>query len=46
MNKMEPIRDKEKIEEMKTALLESGFRNYLLFVLGINTGFRISDLIK
>jgi len=38
--------DKSKIEEMKRALLDSGYRDYMLFVLGINTGLRISDLLQ
>lgn len=46
MKKVEPIRDKEKIEMMKSELLKSGLRDYLLFALGINTGFRISDLLR
>lgn len=46
MNFVQPIRDKSKIEEIKTELLKSGYRDYLLFVTGINTGLRISDLIK
>lgn len=46
MNFVQPIRDKEKIEEVKSKLLKSGYRDYLLFVTGINTGLRISDLIK
>lgn len=46
MNFVQPIRDKFKIEEIKTELLKSGYRDYLLFVTGINTGLRISDLIK
>ena len=45
MKKMEPIRDKKTIENIKTYLLQKNFRNYILFVLGINTGFRISDLL-
>ena len=46
MKKVEPIRDKEKIEAMKNELLKSGYRNFLLFVTGINTGLRISDLLN
>lgn len=46
MNKVEPIRDKSKIEEVKNELLKDNYRNYLLFVLGINTGFRIGDMLK
>ncbi|QXM06036.1 site-specific integrase [Crassaminicella indica] len=46
MNIVQPIRDKNKIEDMKNELLKSGYKNYLLFVAGINTGLRISDLLK
>lgn len=46
MNFVQPIREKEKIEEVKNQLLKSGYRDYLLFVTGINTGLRISDFIK
>lgn len=45
MNEVQPIRDKNKIEEMKSELLKKGLRNYMIFVLGINTGLRISDLL-
>ncbi|KXS48513.1 MAG: integrase family protein, partial [Halanaerobium sp. T82-1] len=46
MNKVEPIRDKDKIEEIKNILRQQSYRNYILFVLGINTGLRISDMLK
>lgn len=46
MNKVEPIRSKEKIEKMKTELIKRGYRDYLLFVMGINTGLRISELLR
>ncbi|MCT4596194.1 MAG: site-specific integrase [Anaeromicrobium sp.] len=46
MKFVQPIRDKHKIEEMKNELLKSGYKNYLLFVAGINTGLRISDLLR
>ena len=46
MNFVQPIRDKYKIEEMKEELKKSGTRNYMLFYLGINTGLRISDIVK
>jgi len=46
MNKVEPIRDKAKIAELKRILREQSYRNYILFVLGINTGLRISDMLK
>lgn len=46
MNYVQPIRDKQKIKEMKTELKKRGTRDYLLFITGINTGLRISDIIK
>lgn len=45
MEFVEPIRSREKIAEIKNILAKSGTRNLLLFVMGINTGLRISDLI-
>ncbi|WP_425429431.1 site-specific integrase [Domibacillus mangrovi] len=43
---VQPIKDKQKIEAMKKVLRASTLRNELLFVLGINTGLRISDLLS
>ena len=43
MKIVQPIRDKNKINEMKIELKKKGTRDYLLFV---NTGLRISDIIK
>lgn len=43
---MEPIRDREKIELVKTILKKNSFRDYFLFMIGINTGLRISDILK
>lgn len=45
MELVQPIREKSKIEEMKRELLKSGTRDYMLFVIGINTGLRISDIL-
>lgn len=45
MNRVEPIRSVEKIKQMKSLLLKQNFRDYLLFNFGINTGFRISDIL-
>lgn len=42
---VQPIREKEKIDQMKIALMESEYKNYFLFMMGINTGLRISDLL-
>jgi site-specific recombinase XerD len=46
MNTVEAIKDKRKIEDMKKVLKAHNHRDYLLFVLGINTGLRISDLLQ
>lgn len=49
MKLVQPIRDLRKIEIIKKLLLANenyGLRNNLLFVLGINSGLRISDLLK
>jgi integrase len=45
MEFVEPIRDRKKIESMKK-ILQGNDRDYLLFVLGINTAYRISDLLE
>ena len=46
MKYVQPIRDKNKIEEIKSYLKQNGSRDLLLFTMGINTGLRISDLLK
>ncbi|MBO1005915.1 tyrosine-type recombinase/integrase [Pseudogracilibacillus auburnensis] len=44
---VQPIRSKEKIEDMKWSLKKwCGERDYILFLIGINTGLRIGDLLK
>lgn len=45
MEKVEPIRDKKQIQAVKEQLKKNGTRDLLLFVMGINTGLRISDII-
>lgn len=46
MKEVQPIRNLQKIEEMKNELAKTGTRNVLLFSMGINTGLRISDLLQ
>ena len=46
MELVQPIREKSLIEKMKNELLRSGKRDYMLFVVGINTGLRISDILS
>ncbi|MFD2442907.1 site-specific integrase [Bacillus sp. CGMCC 1.16607] len=45
MKTVQPIRDKQLIESMKIQLADCK-RNVFLFTLGINTGLRISDLLR
>ena len=45
MEFVQPIRDKKVIEKIKRVLKKQNMRDYLLFVLGINSGLRISDLL-
>jgi integrase len=45
MELVQPIRDKEAIEAMKNELMKLGYKNYLMFIVGINTGLRISDIL-
>jgi hypothetical protein len=46
MNFVEPIRDRKKIAQIKNQLRgQRRFRDLLLFVIGINTALRISDLL-
>ena len=44
-NTVEPIRDLEKIREMKEVLLHRSYRDYFLFIFGINSGLRIGDIL-
>ncbi len=46
MEFVEPIRDRKKIEAMKKVLKGSNLRDHVLFTLGINSGLRVSDLLK
>lgn len=45
MRFVEPIRDVEQLEEFKEYLKDKSERDYLLFLMGITTGFRVSDLL-
>lgn len=47
MKFVEPIRDRKKIAQIKNQLRGQGrYRDLLLFVVGINTALRISDLLQ
>lgn len=43
---VQSIRDQKKIETMKMILKSQNIRDHCLFVLGINRGLRVSDLLK
>lgn len=45
MEYVQPIRSKKKIDHIKEILARRSPRNKLMFVLGINTGLRISDIL-
>ena len=46
MEFVQPIRDLKQIETIKRLLRQQSPRDYCLFVLGINSGLRISDLLR
>jgi integrase len=46
MKKVEPIKDIRVIKNIRSILKNQSLRNELLFVLGINIGLRVSDILK
>ena len=46
MNKVEPIRDQKKIEEIKAYLKNWNEKYYMMWLLGSNIGLRVSDIMK
>ncbi|MEG1824331.1 MAG: site-specific integrase [Cloacibacillus sp.] len=46
MHFVQPLRTKSDIEKIKGALKERNLRDYALFVLGMNTGLRVSDILR
>jgi len=46
VNYVDPIRDNKKVEDISIYLRKSSERNYIMFELGINSGLRISDILK
>ncbi|MGO4540363.1 site-specific integrase [Paenibacillus sp. 2TAB19] len=46
MNTVQPIRKPELIEEIKAYLEERSERDHFLFVMGINIGLRITDMLS
>ncbi len=46
MNTVEPIRDEELIDDIADYLREKSERDYVMFLFGIYSGLRISDILK
>jgi integrase len=46
METVQPIRNRNEIEQMKIELQKNGTRDFLFFFTGINTGLRISDILQ
>lgn len=44
-NLVEPVKDKKDIEAVEECLAKESIRNQLIWVFGINTGLRISDIL-
>lgn len=45
MNTVQPIRDKKKITAMKNQLKARGDKYYIMFIIGVNVGLRVSDIL-
>lgn len=45
LNYVQPIRDKKKIQTMKTILKAKDEKYYIMFLIGINVGLRVSDIL-
>lgn len=46
MKLIQPIKDTNLINTIKSEFLKVGYKNYLLFYIAINTGLRIKDIIN
>ncbi len=46
MNYVEPIREPEKVKLISTFLKQNSERNYIMFMIGIYSGLRISDILQ
>lgn len=46
MNCVDVIKNKEDIEKIKVILKSQNYRNYFLFLMGINTGLRICQILS
>ena len=46
MNFVEPIRDKDTVQDIAEYLKFKNERNYIMWMMGINSGLRISDILS
>jgi integrase len=46
MKTVQPIRDKEQLEQLKLVLMRQSYRDWVMFMMGIGTGLRIMQLIE
>ncbi|WP_066679345.1 tyrosine-type recombinase/integrase [Clostridium septicum] len=46
MNFVEPIRESQKVRDIQEYLRRTNERNYILFITGVYTGLRISDILR
>lgn len=46
MNEVQPIRDTRTISQFKKLLQDKDDKYYMMFVIGLNTGLRISDILN
>ncbi|KHO32075.1 integrase [Clostridium tetani] len=46
MNFVEPIREEQKVRDIQEYLKRTNERNYILFITGVYTGLRISDILR
>ncbi|MBO0537923.1 site-specific integrase [Clostridium botulinum] len=46
MNFVEPIRNTEKVRDIQEYLKRTNERDYILFITGVYTGLRISDILR
>ena len=46
MNEVEPIRDRKTLKKVERILAKQSSRDLLLFVIGTNTGLRVSDILS
>lgn len=46
MNLVQPIRETETLKAIEDFLKQKQFRDYIMFMLGIYTGLRVSDILK